>query len=80
MNLQKYKASSERVLVEGNPTKVGSGRPSFKQEGIKYVTLANEVPIDTVQQLKMALAGVFFGKKQAEVVNEALLEYIKNHQ
>lgn len=81
MDLQQYEPSKERVLVEEKkPAKTGSGRPTYKQEGVKYIKVANDLRESTLQDLKMALAGRYFGKKQAEVIDEAIVYYLKYHK
>jgi|GEM_PF-2792604 len=77
MDLSEFSVSSEDIL-ESSKKNGSGGRPSYKKIGVDYVSLTNDIPIDTIKELKMALADRFYPKRQAEVVNDAILYYLKN--
>jgi len=79
MDLSEFSVSNEDVL--NTPKKNGTGgRPSYKKAGIDYASLTNDLPIETIKKLKTALGGRFYPKRQAEVVNDAILFYLENHK
>ena len=56
-----------------------SGRPSTKNPSISYKKVAIELPVSTLAQMKQALLIKFNGiyKTQSELINQAILEFLK---
>jgi len=56
------------------------GRPK-KNTSVKYIRLTVDIPEPTAQKIKFALATKYFGNKeiktQADLVNSAILEFLK---
>lgn len=59
-----------------------SGRPSTKKPSISYKKVAIELPVATLAQMKQALLIKFNGtyKTQSELINQAVLEFLKTNK
>jgi hypothetical protein len=69
--------------AEPTPEKITGkvGRKSWKTEGVQYVRMAFDTPVEMKKQLKLLLFDKFADTyiSQDEMINAALLEFIKKN-
>ena len=57
------------------------GRRTWKEADVEYVRVGCDLPVETLQQVKVLLATKFYGKyiAQDELINDAINAFLKKH-
>ncbi len=77
MDLSNFSVDKDTQVLKSDKKDVG--RPSFKEEGTEYTTITAHIPVETKKKMMLALATTYYDKykTQAELINDALLEFIE---
>lgn len=71
----------QKQVIQEAVTKKRIGRPTFKEDSIKYARVFTDIPEELKDRMTVALIQKFKGKfsTMSELVNTAILEYLDRH-
>jgi hypothetical protein len=71
----------QKQVIQEAITKKRIGRPTFKEDSIKYARVFTDIPEELKDRMTVALIQKFKGKfsTMSELVNAAILEYLDKH-
>jgi hypothetical protein len=71
----------QKQVIQEAVTKKRIGRPTFKEDSIKYARVFTDIPEELKDRMTVALIQKFKGKfsTMSELVNAAILEYLDRH-
>jgi hypothetical protein len=71
----------QKQVIQEAITKKRIGRPTFKEDSIKYARVFTDIPEELKDRMTVALIQKFKGKfsTMSELVNAAILEYLDTH-
>jgi hypothetical protein len=71
----------QKQVIQEVITKKRIGRPTFKEDSIKYARVFTDIPEELKDRMTVALIQKFKGKfsTMSELVNAAILEYLDKH-
>jgi hypothetical protein len=71
----------QKQVIQEAVTKKRIGRPTFKEDSVKYARVFTDIPEELKDRMTVALIQKFKGKfsTMSELVNAAILEYLDRH-